>query len=225
MRYEDSDKPSPQSNPPTPGQSAARQRASAVPDSSAQTNPSAHAHSSARPTTGARIWRHIICNTHCTWLPGDPRGFRNREHRIHSSGDYKNPPPTGEHAGLYTHNLNHSGKRILIPDTLRQRIAEAFANHLRSQGCPVSIASASETHVHALTLLPLDRRQTKRIIGDAKRVASRSVKAEMPGRIWSEGGTYKPVRNAGHYQAAYEYIRTRQEEGAYVLVLQGPDTY
>jgi hypothetical protein len=219
MRYEDSDRPSPPSSAPTPGQSAAKQRASAVPDPSVQANPSA------RASTGPVIWRHVICNTHCSWLPGDPRGFRNREHRVHSSGDYKSPPPTGEHAGLYTHNLNQSGNRILIPSTVRQRIAEVFANHLRSQGWPVSIASASETHVHALSLLPVDRRQTKRIVGDAKRVASRGVKAEMPGRIWSEGGTYKPVRNIGHYQAAYEYIRTRQEEGAYVLVLQGPDSY
>jgi hypothetical protein len=131
----------------------------------------------------------------------------------------------GEHAGLYTHNVNRSNNPILIPDTVRQRIAESFAAYLRSNGWVISVASASETHLHALALLPLDRRQTKRIVGNAKRIASRSVKAEMPGRIWSEGGTYKPVRNAGHYRAAYEYIRTRQEEGAYVLVLLGPDSY
>jgi len=171
------------------------------------------------------IWRHVICNTLCSWLPGDPRGFRNRQHRIHSSGDYKTPPPAGEHAGLYNHNANRSGDRIDIPDDLRQRIGESFTDYLQSQGYVVSIASVSQTHLHALVPLPLDRRQTKRIVGDAKRVASRSVKSEMPGRVWSEGGTYKPVRNVGHYNAAYEYIRARQEEGAYVLVLQGPDSY
>ena len=26
--------------------------------------------------------------TYSSWLPGDARGFRNRDHRIHSSGDY-----------------------------------------------------------------------------------------------------------------------------------------
>jgi hypothetical protein len=171
------------------------------------------------------IWRHVICNTLCSWLPGDPRGFRNRQHRIHSSGDYKTPPPAGEHAGLYNHNANRSGDRIDIPDDLRQRIGESFTDYLQSQGYVVSIASVSQTHLHALVPLPLDRRQTKRIVGNAKRVASRSVKSEMPGRVWSEGGTYKPVRNVGHYNAAYEYIRARQEEGAYVLVLQGPDSY
>jgi REP element-mobilizing transposase RayT len=171
------------------------------------------------------IWRHVICNTLCSWLPGDPRGFRNRQHRIHSSGDYKTPPPTGEHAGLYNHNANRSGERVDIADILRRRIAETFAENLQTQGFTVSIASVSQTHLHALVRLPLDRRQTKRIVGDAKRVASRSVKSEMPGRVWSEGGTYKPVRNVGHYNAAYEYIRTRQEEGAYVLVLLGSNSF
>ncbi|HEX3314753.1 MAG TPA: hypothetical protein VHR72_07680 [Gemmataceae bacterium] len=30
-------------------------------------------------------------STYGSWLPGNPRGFRSRKHRIHSSGDYKNP--------------------------------------------------------------------------------------------------------------------------------------
>jgi hypothetical protein len=47
-----------------------------------------------------RCWRHIIVNTKNTWFHGDDRAVRDRDHRIHSSGDYKNPPPEGEHAGL-----------------------------------------------------------------------------------------------------------------------------
>src|SRR5262249_17500638 len=46
-----------------------------------------------------KLWRHVIISTLNSWLPGDPRGFRAVNHKIHSSGDYKNPPP-GEHAGL-----------------------------------------------------------------------------------------------------------------------------
>ncbi len=52
------------------------------------------------PTPG-KCWWHNILSTHGSWLPGNPRGFRSRNHRIHSSGDYKNPPPLGEHAGLH----------------------------------------------------------------------------------------------------------------------------
>jgi hypothetical protein len=43
-------------------------------------------------------WRHLVIFTHNSWLPGDPRGFRSQNHKILSSGDYKNPPPPGEHA-------------------------------------------------------------------------------------------------------------------------------
>jgi hypothetical protein len=49
-------------------------------------------------------WRMITISTKRSWLPGDQRGFRNRQHRIHSSGDYKNPPPRWEHEGLRRYN-------------------------------------------------------------------------------------------------------------------------
>jgi hypothetical protein len=54
----------------------------------------------AMPKPGMR-WRHCVIGTHNSWLPGDPRGFRAIDHKIHSSGDYKNPPPEGEHSGLH----------------------------------------------------------------------------------------------------------------------------
>jgi hypothetical protein len=57
-------------------------------------------------------WRHIVCNTKCSWLPGDDRGFRSREHRIHSSGDYKNPPPKNEHEGLRRYQEEKSGETV-----------------------------------------------------------------------------------------------------------------
>ena len=38
-------------------------------------------------------WYHVNGNTYGTWLPGDPRGWRERGHKKHVAGDYKNPPP------------------------------------------------------------------------------------------------------------------------------------
>lgn len=40
-----------------------------------------------------RRWHHIILTTYGSWLPGDLRGFRTRDHREHVEGDYR-PPPT-----------------------------------------------------------------------------------------------------------------------------------
>jgi hypothetical protein len=70
-----------------------------------------------------RTWFHITWNTYGTWLPGDPRGFRSHNHRIHSSGTYKSPPPPGEH-----HLLHQRAKRELKREPIRlnaeqQRIA------------------------------------------------------------------------------------------------------
>src|SRR5947207_10093448 len=45
-------------------------------------------------------WIHVVVGTYRSWDFGDERGFRSRKHRIHSSGDYKNPPPKREHEGL-----------------------------------------------------------------------------------------------------------------------------
>ena len=51
------------------------------------------------------LWRHVICHAKNTWLHGDERGFRDRDHRAHSSGDYYNPPPKDEHQGRCEHNV------------------------------------------------------------------------------------------------------------------------
>jgi hypothetical protein len=46
-------------------------------------------------------WFHVILTTYGAWLPGDPRGFRTPNHRLHIEGDYKTPPLTGKHARLH----------------------------------------------------------------------------------------------------------------------------
>jgi hypothetical protein len=163
------------------------------------------------------IWRHVIVNTRSSWVHGDPRGFRSRGHRIHSSGDYKNPPPAGEHLGLHRYQEERSAERVTIPVHVRPQMVGAFARQLQDDGFVVVIASISSTHLHALARLPENRAATKRVVGEAKKVASRSVRSEMPGSVWSAGGTYKPVRDQRHYNEVYLYILERQEEGAFVL--------
>jgi hypothetical protein len=173
-------------------------------------------------TKDGRIWRHVIVNTLSSWLHGDPRGFRSRGHRIHSSGDYKNPPPPGEHEALHRYQQHRSAPTVSIPQLLREPIARAFAEALSIGGWQVAIISVSDKHLHASVRLPRDRAATRRIVGEAKKFASRSVRAQLPGRFWPEGGVYKPIRNAAHLAQAFEYIRTRQEEGATAVVFFEP---
>lgn len=84
------------------------------------------------PAPGMR-WRHLILNTRCTWLHGDERGFRSRGHRIHSSGDYKDPPPPDEHEGLRRYHQTRSGEPVIIPAVARALAGPAFVARLRKE--------------------------------------------------------------------------------------------
>lgn len=167
-------------------------------------------------TSPEKWWRHLIINTHCSWLHGDRRGFRSREHRIHSSGDYKHRPPVGEHAGLHEFQLERSGEVVEIAPLLRSVIGAAFADALLDAGHPVLVASCAGRHAHAVTELPDNIIAIRAIVGEAKKVASRAVKKEMPGSVWSRGGEYRRIRDDHHLANAYDYVRDGQEDDAWV---------
>src|SRR5450631_2117690 len=99
------------------------------------------------PTDGKR-WRHVIISTLNSWLPGDPRGFRVVDHKIHSSGDYKNPPPVGEHAGLHQYSKSKSGDRVIIPQELRETIGAEIRDELIRKAYRILAISVAATHCH-----------------------------------------------------------------------------
>lgn len=171
---------------------------------------------------GTLIWRHVVISTKGRWLHGDRRGFRSRDHRIHSSGDHKNPPPRGEHEALHRYQKDRCPDEVLIPSELREPIVTAFVRTLRNDGWRVLAASCSDKHLHALVELPASRTKTNLIVGNAKRLASRTVKDQMPGSIWSEGGSYKPIANRNHQIETFHYILERQEIGAKVWRFKPP---
>ena len=159
---------------------------------------------------GRMRWRHVMVNTHCTWLPGAEKGFRNRGHRIHSSGDYKHPPPAHEHVGLREYNRRRAGRPCEIPPELREKIGLAFVTRLRHEGYTVLAVSVSAEHVHALALLPDHRGTIRRIVGRCKQYGTRAARAILLGEIWADGGEFKPVRDRAHQLNVYQYILTRQ---------------
>src|SRR5436305_2297042 len=96
------------------------------------------------------IWRHITINTRCSWLNGDERGFRSRGHRIHSSGDYINPPPAHEHANLFMHMSRVSALPTILNRDVFRAIGMAILENLQKQGLRMLIISVTPTHVHFL---------------------------------------------------------------------------
>ena len=162
-----------------------------------------------------RAWRHVIINTHGSWHHGDARGFRSRGHRIHSSGDYRNPPPPGEHANLLRYRKQQCSSEIHIAPQLRAIIGRAIIEKLSAMGYRVIAVAVTKIHAHAVTELPDDVPLIKEIVGQAKRVSSRAVKDDLPGTIWSAGCTYERIESVDHLHAAYDYVLYKQGAGAW----------
>jgi REP element-mobilizing transposase RayT len=120
------------------------------------------------PRPGMR-WRLITINTKNSWHHGNPRGFRSRKHRIHSTGDYRNPPPIGEHAGLYIDRLLHSDQKVVLEREIRAIIGDVLVEWFKSHGYRVLAISVSSDHAHILIELIDDPSIIKRVIGEAKR--------------------------------------------------------
>jgi len=154
----------------------------------------------------ARLWRHVIINTRGTWLHGDPRGFRNRKHRIHSSGDYRHPPPAGEHSELHEYHKDRSRPEVHIGRNERAIIGREIVRHLQTQGYRMLAIAVTKVHAHLLVELPGALDGVKAIIGSAKRFSSRAVERSMPGSIWAAGGMYKRVSESSHRRNVLAYI-------------------
>jgi REP element-mobilizing transposase RayT len=152
------------------------------------------------------LWRHVIISTKSSWLHGDKRGFRSRKHRIHSSGDYKNPPPPQEHEGLHEFHKKRSRTEVHIPEEKRAIIGRAFLRELELQGYLVLAMAVAKVHLHALLEAPHEISEVKKIIGEAKRTSSRMVCESIPGGVWGEGGKFKPVMDKKHCESGHDYI-------------------
>jgi len=137
------------------------------------------------PTPG-KAWHHIIFNTRGSWLTGDPRGFRSRNHRKHSDGDYKQRPPIGQHAGLHRAVRDNSRSAVKLPKSLWVIIGQAVLSKCKEQRHRVLVLAVDALHVHLLVELPGDRKDVKQIVGSWKQKASHAVREQMPGSIWSK---------------------------------------
>ncbi|MEM9252591.1 MAG: hypothetical protein AAGB29_09615 [Planctomycetota bacterium] len=163
------------------------------------------------PTPGL-IWRHVTFSTLGTWLPGDPRGFRTRHHKLHSSGDHRNPPPADEHSGLHRWTQQRAASAITFNPTQRQIALDAMTEKT-SQHHALAIA-VSANHVHALTELPTTPAETRAIVGEWKRIASHALHHDLPGRIWARGCGLKPIADRDHQRRTFHYICRHVDEGA-----------
>jgi len=156
-----------------------------------------------------------MINTRCSWLHGDPRGFRSRDNQLHSSGDYKSPPPSDEHANLHKYHKEHTRPTVVLPDAERSCIGRKIVSFLRQERHRVIAVAVGRVHAHVLLNLPDDMRVVRDVFGEVKRWSSRAVSQTIPGSIWSAGGAFKPIADRSHLHNVYGYILYDQGRGAW----------
>ncbi|MGC9455270.1 MAG: hypothetical protein ACP5HU_10455 [Phycisphaerae bacterium] len=177
-----------------------------------------------------------MASAYGSWLYGDPRGFRTRHHREHVEGDYRNPPPEGEHAD----KLRLARESMRYPPVVLSRsdrivVCRAMADKLVEYDVELVELSVGGQHAHILCRFPasLSGQATpknlladgrcpipRHLLGRAKRAASVALLRlgrKARGRpLWSKRTKIKPIRSRGHQIAVVRYIRDHALEGAAV---------
>lgn len=172
-------------------------------------------------------WFHVEFSTYGTWLPGDPRGFRSWKHHIHSSGNYKDPPPEGEHAGLLASAVQKLKKPpVYLSPEQRRRVLDLLVAKAAEADALVLAIAVSVNHTHVLLkVLP---QALSRELGRLKRASSHGMRAEIPGSMWGSRFGSTRVATREHQLSALRYILRHREEGAAVWCavrrFEGPET-
>lgn len=182
---------------------------------------SRHAHDEGRasvPNRGAPdslTWRHFWFSTFGTWLRGDERGFRDHDHRIHSSGDYASPPPHEEHANLrrWVRSVMHKAPVRLDPP-IREAAGRVIVGDLRTRGVGLIALAVASDHVHGLGRFPAAA--VREIIGCAKRRSSHAVRSALPGTVWAKRCGLKRIADRVHQRRVFRYIEDHRAQGAWV---------
>jgi hypothetical protein len=125
---------------------------------------------------------HAICMYHGQWLPGDERGWRSRDHKRHSTGDYRKRPPLEEHEGLRKWVSGRmQNEAILLRPSEYPMLGGAFVFKLQKLGSSVRCLECGPTHVHVLyDSLSAD---AKGEIGKAKQFSSLKLTTRS-GTLW-----------------------------------------
>lgn len=159
-------------------------------------------------------WFHVQWGTYGSWLPGDPRGFRNRDHRVHSSGNYKSPPPEGEHAGLRRYaRMVQREDAVVFTSELRAMAGEAIVEKAADVPIPMAALAVCAKHVHAL--LKLDPRSVGIDVGKLKRHSSHVTRMHLKGSVWRARKHEVAVTTMTQFRACLKYIERHRDEGAF----------
>ena len=161
-------------------------------------------------------WYHCNGNTYGTWLPGDPRGFRERHHRQDVNGDYKAPPPPGANADLLDRSRRLMRKQAVHLNAEQRQVAlSALVDKLQTDPVELLALAIDDHHFHLLARFRDHR--PKHWVGRAKMNASMLLRdVGLPGKVWAVGCRTLPIRDRSHQLNAFDYILNHRRQGATV---------
>jgi hypothetical protein len=174
-----------------------------------------------------RNWFHVTGSMYGQWLPGDDRGWRERNHRRHVDADYRHPFPKGAFQDLRQRSealMKHDP--VELTHDQRMNVCTAFYDALVERGVEVVELSIGAKHWHALTrFVPIDQVPTKQrdpklLIGAAKGKCSYVLSQKgmvKPGGIWAHGCRTLPIEDEEHFWNTRKYVHDHVRQGAAVL--------
>ena len=159
-------------------------------------------------------WAHVISSFHGQWLPGDERGFRNRGHRIHSTGAVERSAPIWEHRGLRQRLAHCRDNAIVLTPDQGAVVGEALIEKLRSTGSRIGALAVSPTHCHAL--IEVGHGDAVKLFGRAKQLASLRLRGAHPDKLWGASSHVVRMQDDAQIETARRYILAHRDEGAWV---------
>jgi hypothetical protein len=167
---------------------------------------------------GAMTWYHCTGSMYGNWLPGDRRGWRSRNHRIHVPGDYIHPPDPRLFAR--THRRSRTllqSKPMWLDPAQRRIICLAWDEALRHYSLGRGEIAIGSRHWHLL-IGCLDQ-APKHWVGklkswSLKRLAWAGSQPDDP--LWAQGCRAEPVRGEKHFHNTAAYIARHHRQGAAV---------
>ena len=146
-----------------------------------------------------------------TWLPGDPRGFRDRHGRIESHGDYKRPPPKGEHEGLHRYAKRVSNREVVLTTPeLRREVCDALLATIQILDCRAIVITVCRVHVHLVVELPKDFSERDAALTKIKTKSSALVINKLASRLWARKWKTVLIEDEAHREQELIYVRDRQ---------------
>ena len=95
-------------------------------------------------------WYHPVATAYAQWLRGDPRGWRERDHRLHVEGDYKHrPEPSKYNDAIFEQSKRlMKGEPVFFPPRLRPEIGNRILESFQIQRIHVLAVSVGRKHIH-----------------------------------------------------------------------------